>query len=663
MRHRLRPALANSIRQNRAVAVAPAWTPAEATTSGGVLPGAWLKADALVLNDGDAVATWADSSGNSRDATEATNRPTYKTGIVNSKPVVRFDGTNDKLALANSLGLLRNLAGATIFVVHRPDAAALTGGLPIFFVNSNSSTKSLMQLWVDSDSLGAVGRRLAANSAQTVDGGVATPVFVNHGATVDWANSDLYVYVNGVEVGISTSFQTAGSSEDVAHTSAPLLGNANSTLWYKGDIAEVLVYRSALATADRQQVEGYLAAKYALPTARANGALPGAWSWFTNPRALYYNGKTYTGLIATLGDVTIHSIADSTYAAQSGLLHATLEADDHDNPSLLVRNSDKRLLAFYCQHNGATVYQRISTNPEDVTSWGTEASLDASFDLGGTHATYSYPNPVQLTGEANEPIYLFVRERTANGIWYSKSTDGGATWPAIVNIIANGTERPYFHVVKNGTDRIDIICGDGHPTEVSSLSVYHCYYTGGNLYKSDGTLIGAIGSGPYTPATHLTRVYNGATNFGWHWDIVIDGSGYPVIVYAQFQNSAVDQFYRYARWTGSAWVDNQIVAAGTYLYAGEIYYSGGICLDPANPNVVYLSRQVSSQWEIWKYTTANNGVSWDAGVAITSGSSVKNIRPYVPRGGGPLTVMWLKGTYTTFINYALTLESEPSYYA
>lgn len=51
-----------------------------------------------VSADDDAIGAWDDKSGNGEHVTQATaaNRPTYKTGIVNSLPVVRCDGTNDK---------------------------------------------------------------------------------------------------------------------------------------------------------------------------------------------------------------------------------------------------------------------------------------------------------------------------------------------------------------------------------------------------------------------------------------------------------------------------------------------------------------------------------------------------------------------------------------
>jgi len=56
-----------------------------------------------VTSDGDVVGAWADKSGNSKDALQATtaNKPLYKTAIQNGKSLVRFDGTDDKLATAS----------------------------------------------------------------------------------------------------------------------------------------------------------------------------------------------------------------------------------------------------------------------------------------------------------------------------------------------------------------------------------------------------------------------------------------------------------------------------------------------------------------------------------------------------------------------------------
>lgn len=59
----------------------------------------WLKADAITnLVDGNSVSNWPDSSGKGYNAANAGALcPTFRTGVLNGKPVVRFDGIDDYL--------------------------------------------------------------------------------------------------------------------------------------------------------------------------------------------------------------------------------------------------------------------------------------------------------------------------------------------------------------------------------------------------------------------------------------------------------------------------------------------------------------------------------------------------------------------------------------
>lgn len=96
-------------------------SPATTTTLPDSIAGAnlklWLKADAIVGKvNNDTITTWADSSGNNYDAAEATNPPTYKTSVINSLPVVRFDGSNDEMKTSGS-GTIANILTQTAFSV------------------------------------------------------------------------------------------------------------------------------------------------------------------------------------------------------------------------------------------------------------------------------------------------------------------------------------------------------------------------------------------------------------------------------------------------------------------------------------------------------------------------------------------------------------------
>ena len=85
----------------------------------------WLKADAGVTATGGKVSVWKDQSGKGNDASQADagSQPALVSGVINGKPVVRFDGTAPSLVAADSPSL--NLAAdiTTFFVAKFDDFA------------------------------------------------------------------------------------------------------------------------------------------------------------------------------------------------------------------------------------------------------------------------------------------------------------------------------------------------------------------------------------------------------------------------------------------------------------------------------------------------------------------------------------------------------------
>jgi hypothetical protein len=369
------------------------------------------------------------------------------------------------------------------------------------------------------------------------------------------------------------------------------------------------------------------------------------WSWFNNPRAIHADGTTFIGSLTSAGSVDVHAYNHATEATTSARVIKMLHSNDHATPQLLSRASDGRIMLWATRHNGSNIFQRVSTNPGDISEWNDFTVIPVSQGL------ITYPNPIQLTGETDDPIYLFYRAFTpAIGIYYTKSTNGGVDWTSGTRIFENGAQRPYFHIVANGNDRVDFVVTDGHPSEVATNSIYHCYYEAGNLRKTDGTLIGAIDAGPYTPSPDLTLVYDGTTNRAWNWDIAIDGSGHPVIVFAAF-TTTTDHRYRYARWNGTAWGDWEITTAGSWLYSAEPYYSGGVHIDPHDVNTVYASRDPGDNThQLWKFTTSDNGETWSG--SQFAATPEKAFRPYVVAGAvDNKRLLYVTGRYTTYVNY------------
>ena len=75
----------------------------------------WLDASQLTgLSDGNTVDTWTDMSGVGNHATKTAGAPTYKTGVLNGQPVIRF---NDASAFTTANLSSQFPSAATVFIV------------------------------------------------------------------------------------------------------------------------------------------------------------------------------------------------------------------------------------------------------------------------------------------------------------------------------------------------------------------------------------------------------------------------------------------------------------------------------------------------------------------------------------------------------------------
>jgi hypothetical protein len=220
----------------------PFWTP---TQLGTAVKG-WWKADAITsLNDGDAVASWADSSGNSQTLTEATNRPSYQTNELNGLPVVRFDGTNDTLGVTGTLGI--SAQPFTVAAVWNP--AAANAGQVLFQTTG-------VVVWVEDTN--ADDLRVAASTNRDVS--IASYNGAPFILLVSIEGASTVVRANGTVLSLPGSPGTTGMSGNMA------VGNATAggALGTQGDIAEILFTNTNPALTDKEKIEGYLAYKWGL---------------------------------------------------------------------------------------------------------------------------------------------------------------------------------------------------------------------------------------------------------------------------------------------------------------------------------------------------------------------------------------------------------------
>jgi hypothetical protein len=227
----------------------------------------WLDAHAVTgLNEGATVSTWSDASGLNHHATQGATgqQPTYRASALNGEPAVRFDGSNDALALAGTV--VSGPQPRTVFFVARPN---VSGNRSIIDLGNGATTGGGFQISPELAVRINGGSRVWAPAVSTT-----TPtlgVLQLTGTTTTTLN----LWVDGVaRVATSTTgatVQTAGSGTVGRWTPG---GNH-----FDGDIAEILVYSRALSTSERQSVEQYLTSKYALGGVPAPSSLAGLQLW------------------------------------------------------------------------------------------------------------------------------------------------------------------------------------------------------------------------------------------------------------------------------------------------------------------------------------------------------------------------------------------------
>jgi hypothetical protein len=213
---------------------------------------------AMWLSDtGSDASVWSDISGNGRDAVQATSgsQPAIISGALNGRQVRRFDGTDDYLTHTYSVS-----GDNTIFAVCY-STQTTTGNSTIFSAAAiNTPLKCFMipQSAISNDwgtyrtSIISSGYTLRSSFEIISIVSTAAGVSLKHGANAAQFTADTGFFTDD-----TSSRRTVGAAFD---------GGAFTGMFnFKGDMAEILVFPSALSDTDRQSVETYLRNKWIAP--------------------------------------------------------------------------------------------------------------------------------------------------------------------------------------------------------------------------------------------------------------------------------------------------------------------------------------------------------------------------------------------------------------
>jgi hypothetical protein len=401
----------------------------------------------------------------------------------------------------------------------------------------------------------------------------------------------------------------------------------------------------------------------------------GMWTWYAEPKAVYYEGlhkRTYMAWTMRSGTKQIgcydHDTKDTMVR---NLPQMPYGGDDHNHPAVIMR-PDGKIIIFCTGHDGGEISEYISTNPEDITSWGSVIHPGGS---GG----YCYPNAVFLKGEGTQGrFYLFFRDAQWEP-WFCTSDDWGLTWSVKYHMFTGGSYKPYCKYASDDSLEIHVVVERENRQGNSAVKpIYFMKYKNGAWYCANGRQLATMATLPVHDYDMDTIFY--ANRFGCSntcYDLALDKNNNPVTVMDMFKGTDIN-IYWYMRWTGTSWFKTPMINSGLYRGA-QSGFAAGITLDHENPSIVYLCRQilapaavpfnimdtsyanyktnlsvdkwttVSAVHELDKWVTSDGGTTWDS-IPITRNSANKNFLPCVPRhhkAGTKLEVIWLNGVYTS----------------
>lgn len=406
----------------------------------------------------------------------------------------------------------------------------------------------------------------------------------------------------------------------------------------------------------------------------------GSWCWFQDDRAILLGDKVlFSGVTSSGANTVTEWDLRENKKRSFNLTENTLPADDHNVSALMVR-TDGKLLSVYAGHSiDSLVRYRVSNEIGDIGSWSEEKTFK-------TNGRVCYSNVYRL--EDSGETFNFYRGN-GNNPHFLVSTNEGNSWEFGGRLFED-FGRAYLRYTSDGKSKIHFITTEEHPRHYNN-SIYHGYYEGGNLYRSDGTLVGPISrtaQSPYKP-TDFTLVYDGdastRSDVAWTSDIKLTPQGNPYIAFSvtkdpitkgETKNTSLGGFdhrYHYATWDGKMWHQEEIAYAGSRLYPGENEYTGLISLHPENSRVVFLSADVDPatgkplevdgqrRYEIFRGEQVAYTEKW-TWTPITYQSASDNIRPIVLADKEKEVVLWLSGRYTTYRDYQLNVHGKVSYY-
>ncbi|WP_179338957.1 T9SS type A sorting domain-containing protein [Winogradskyella ludwigii] len=426
----------------------------------------WLKAEnstytdagtTLGANDSE-IQQWNDASGNGNNALQGNGsyKPKLKTDAINGYSTVNFDGNNDRI-LATGIG--QNGEVSLFIVLQATSFDSNTRGIiqagPSGTAFSQDIEDKTIGMWATNGNIW--GRGIESDgTVKSFSKTAGTKLLGNipYIITQDYNGTDINQYVNATLSQALGYDGTLGSFNDFG------IGR-QSTTSFKGDIAEVILYKRSLNLAETTIVENYLSAKY-------GSALDGIKDFYVQDNTGNGDFDHNVAGIGQASDGSNHSASRGT-----GIVSINAASDLNDS-EYLFWGEDTKDPAYDFALNSTNNSQEL-TSKWRVSKTGDLGTVTVEFDITSISAALEGCQGLQLVVDNNDTfatstaynLTISGNIATATGVsfvdgdYFTLSFISNIVWDgtdyfkgSVVSGAPAATDTCYGLIIKSGTDAV-----------------------------------------------------------------------------------------------------------------------------------------------------------------------------------------------------------------
>ncbi len=356
--------------------------------------------------DGSSVSSWVDKAGSGDPAAQATsgNRPVLKTGAngINSKAVVKFDGSNDYLTTAAGAAALTTNFYMAAVVRFR----SLTGYETVLAFGDEAGGKRREMLKWDTGEIGFNGY-----SSDVYLGSFHPLIDVAYFVEITRIGTRITIYVNGVQYATGTPTLNAYVST-ILTLAANNAGGEN----LNGELAEVF-FSPDTSVARLRGTRSYVATEYGLTISN--------WDFTTS--LLVWTGSG-TEVSAIIDDGSTISITDRNLEVSSTELNRIVVNASGGINNNVLRLQQKQDIGYSCVYG---VGHDVADNTEGygfAAGWGNSGGALGAFVSTGFFEVYNatsssfYPYRVIQTNNVGNYRRIECDASTAAINFYARDT-------------------------------------------------------------------------------------------------------------------------------------------------------------------------------------------------------------------------------------------------